>query len=690
MAHRPQITTRRPIFFENLEKFDCYCRIFSRFLACNNRPEQMSVCREFSKDLGPLPRDASLVHLRVLATADLHATLMPFDYFSDSADDRVGLVRIAGLVEAARADTPNCLLFDNGDTFQGGALGDLAAEQAARGNGPHPMILAMNALGYDAATLGNHDFDYGIDLLRGIFADAGFPVVLANAQYPGNGEPFRPRHVMLERDVQDLDGAWHILRIGVTGTVPPQVSRWNRFILNGDLTFGDAVEAAAREATILKAAGADIVVVLAHSGLGHCDTTPTEAGNGADIAAENVARTIAALAEVDVVIAGHTHDVYPPAGECAIVPPSVPIVQPGSIGSHLGCIDLALVKQTDGDGWTMLKADAEALPLDGAARDMSAQALRAFIRARPGLRKTIGARHRATRAETARQIGESAVPLRTFFSAIAPCAATQLMSDAQRAAAREALADHTGLRDLPLVCAVSPMRGGGRAAPDQFTDIPAGPILLRHISDLYCYPNSLSILRLRGRDIPHWLERSASIFHQIDPNDPSPQPMIDHDFAGYNFDRLDGLIYEIDVSVPARTDAHGERLFDTPGRIRDLRHADGRPVDPDEEVLIVTNSYRASGGGNFRICAESETVLAVTTPVRDCIVDFIRACGAPIRPEPTPTFRLSGFGKARPVFETGPGALNHAAELADLGLTCLGHSDEGFLRLDYRPGNARA
>ena len=229
------------------------------------------------------------------------------------------------------------------------------------------------------------------------------------------------------------------------------------------------------------------------------------------------------------------------------------------------------------------------------------KALRAFIRARPGLRQTIGARHRATRAETARQIGVSAVPLHTFFSAIAPCAATQLMADAQRAAgARGARGSRGSEGSAAALRGVAHAQAAAGSGPDQFTDIPAGPILLRHISDLYCYPNSLSILRLRGRDIPTWLERSASIFLRIDPEDPSPQPLIDHDFAGYNFDRLDGLIYEIDVSVPARTDAHGERLFDTPGRIRNLRHADGRPVDPDEDVLIVTNSYRASGGRQFQ------------------------------------------------------------------------------------------
>ena len=132
------------------------------------------------------------------------------------------------------------------------------------------------------------------------------------------------------------------------------------------------------------------------------------------------------------------------------------------------------------------------------------------------------------------------------------------MADAQRAAAREVLADHAALRDLPLLCAVSPMRSGGRSGPDQFTDIPAGPILLRHISDLYCYPNSLSILRTAGTRHPRpgWNAPRRYSFASI-PKTPSPQPLIDHDFAGYNFDRLDGLIYEIDVSVPARTDAHG-------------------------------------------------------------------------------------------------------------------------------------
>jgi 2',3'-cyclic-nucleotide 2'-phosphodiesterase/3'-nucleotidase len=270
--------------------------------------------------------------------------------------------------------------------------------------------------------------------------------------------------------------------------------------------------------------------------------------------------------------------------------------------------------------------------------------------------------HRSARSEARQRIGESAVALQTYFSTVAPCRATQLASDAQLEAARRAIADLGGLDGLPILSAISPMRS---AAPDQYTDIPAGPILLRHVSDLYCYPNALTVLRVRGRDLRDWLERAASIYRRIDPDDPSPQPLIDHGFAGYNFDRIDGLLYDIDVGLPARTDAHGERIFDTPGRIRNLRYADGRPLDPEEVVLVVTNSYRAAGGGAFPACARSETVFEDTTLVRDHIVDFIRARPEPIRPEPTASFRLTGFGVARPVLETGSGAIHHPEAMAE-------------------------
>lgn len=647
----------------------------------------MTLYSKSTPDLGPLSQTTTLIHLRVLATTDLHATLMPFDYYADKRDDRVGLVRVAGVVEQARAETPNCILLDNGDTFQGGPMGELAVQRMAASDAPHPMILAMNALGYDGATLGNHDFDYGVDILRRVLADAEFPVVLANVEAPGNAEPFQNRHVILQRELQDMEGGWHTIRIGLTGSVPPQVAHWNRSVLNGDLQFCDAVEATARQARQLKAEGADIVVALAHSGLGEAATTSQPSTPGDELGKENVARAIAALEDVDVVIAGHTHDVYPQQGDREIAPPDVPIVQPGFWGSHLGCIDLALVKEAQGKSstWQLTRAHAEALPLASQSIDPGASSLRRILRAHPDLRRTVGRIHRATRTATAEKIGASRVALTTYFSTLAPCAATQIIADAQRNAAKTALSQVPEYRDLPLLSAVAPMRTGGLAAPDQYTDIPPGPLLNRHVSDLYCYPNNLTVVRLKGRDLVQWLERSASLFRRIDPDAATTQGLIDHAFAGYNFDRIDGLIYDIDVSQEPRTNACGNRVFDTPGRIRNLRFADGTEVDPDAPVLVATNSYRASGGGQFTACADSEVIFADTTPVRDCVADYIKAQGTPITPQPSPTFRLCGFGQARPVFETGPGAMRHAGMLHKLGLTPRGISKDGFLRLDYAP-----
>jgi 2',3'-cyclic-nucleotide 2'-phosphodiesterase/3'-nucleotidase len=644
-------------------------------------------CRDITRDLGPLSQDTSVLHLRILATSDLHAKLMPFDYFADRPDARIGLLQIAGLVSALREGVPNCLLFDNGDTFQGSALDDLETRSTARSAAPHAMIEVMTAMGYDAATLGNHDFDYGIEMLEDVLADAGFPFVLANAQHPGNGEPFRPRHVMLERKVEDVDGTSHTLRIGVTGTVPPQVARWNSAVLKDALVFGDPVAAVDAEARALRAAGADIVVALAHSGLGDIALpTPDQADTPRDTFPENAALAIAALPDVDIVIAGHTHDVYPPSRDCDIEPPGTPIVQPGFWGSHLGCIDIALTKPRGAEAgpWSILKSRVEAFPSNAAHKTEAVAALNGFLRDKPALRRSIATKHRAARAMSQRRIGRTEVPLHTYFSGIAPCAATQLISDAQRAAARALLPDTDDVNRLPLLSAVAPMRSGGLAGPDQFTDVPAGELLLRHVSDLYFYPNMLAVLRLTGRDLTHWLERAASIFNRIDAGSASDQVLLDREFAGYNFDRLDGLTYEIDVSLPARTDARGERCFETSGRIAEIRFADGRPVDPDEHVLVVTNSYRAAGGGNFPVCAEADRVAIRSVPVRDCIIDFVRSGKSPIHPVPTPCFTLRGLGAATAIFETGPGALRHLGEVADLGLAPRGTTDDGFLRFEMQ------
>ncbi len=615
---------------------------------------------------------SSSIRLRILATSDLHANLLPFDYFTDSRAPDVGLARLAGAIAQARAEVPNLVLVDNGDTLQGTPLADAAVAEIVPSGRMHPMIAAMNALRFDAATMGNHDFDFGLPHLEAVLAGAAFPVVCANADHT-DGSSFFPRSCLLDREVVDGSGRSHAIKIGITGCLPPQVAAWNRPFVQGRMVFADML-CRVTEATVdLRSRGADVVIVLAHSGMGNLKAAP---------GSENMALTIAEIEGVDAVIAGHTHRVIPATPPQPVV--GTPIVQPGAYGSHLGCIDLTLTPAapTAPDGaYTIARAEcgtmAALLPGPENRRYM-----RRMIRDYPDLHTGLSRDHRSTRSFVSRPLGETAVQLETYFSALAPCAATQLVADAQFAVAAPVIEQNPDLADLPLLSAVAPFKAGGHAGASSYTDIPVGPLKLRHAADLYIYPNMLCVLRITGRGIRDWLERAASLFNWIAPDATGPQPLIDHDFAPYNFDRLVGLRYQIDVSHPPRTNAEGDEIYATPGRIVDLRFADGRPVRPGDEALVVTNSYRAAGGGHMRAAAEAQEIRTPSISVRDAVARYVSDAREPVAPVVDPTWSFKPLGGVPLVFDTGPGALRCEARLAELGLTAAsaypGPSGRGF------------
>ena len=603
------------------------------------------------------------VHLRVLATTDLHAHLLPYDYFTDKRDSSVGLAQLGEMIAAARAASQNVLLLDNGDTLQGAPLADAAVAEIVPAGRLHPMIAAMNALGFDAATLGNHDFDFGLDHLRASLRGAQFPVVCANANTSDGHSLLTPR-CLLTRGLADSTGNIQTLRIGVTGAVPPQVAQWNKPHLHGRVTFSDIVSAIQTEVAALRAEGADIVLVLAHSGYGSLDMGP---------GAENVALQVAHLSGVDGVIAGHTHKVRADPAQ----PGSAPIVQPGAFGSHLGCLDLVIAREDEAAPWTLRQTDATNYATTQ-RRTLGAIPVRRMLSDYPKLRLDVAREHNATRAYVARPLGHSDVALETYFSTIAPCAATQLIAEAQWDAAAPLIAEEPTLKNLPVLSAVAPFKAGGRSGPRSYTDVPAGPLRLRHAADLYLYPNMLSVLRITGQGVLDWLERSASIFHQITPGAVHPQPLIDHNFAPYNFDRLAGLRYDIDVSHPARTNAEGDQVYDTPGRIQNLTLADGTPLRPEDEVAVITNSYRSAGGGHMTAAGLADEMIVAQFSVRDAVARFISDSERPVHPVPEPTFRLTPLGGTQVVFETGPGALLHPDRLTALGLTPLDAPEGGF------------
>jgi 2',3'-cyclic-nucleotide 2'-phosphodiesterase / 3'-nucleotidase len=619
--------------------------------------------------------------LRLLATTDIHAHVLPYDYTWDQPLASVGLARTASLIRAARKEVHNSILLDNGDFLQGNPLGELAAtHRHTREFTLHPVIAAMNLLGYDAGTLGNHEFSFGLPFLQSSIAKASFPIVSANLLTQKGNSPDVDQHLvpptaLLRRTLMSDQGGRAEIGIGIIGFLPPQVEIWESKHLNGRVTTRDIFEAADVWVPRLRAKGADIVVALCHSGFGDRHTHDQM---------ENAAVPLASIDGIDAVIAGHTHLPFP--GPEAGIWPDVdnrkgtvsgkPVVMAGFWGSHLGIIDLDL--DFGPDGWAVKGSASTIRPI---SRRDSTGKLRALVRSDPAVSRSVRAAHRATLDFIRNPIGRSAAPMHTYFARIADCAALKLVQAAQRDWAADALAG-TDYDGLPILSAASPFKSGGRGGPEHFTDIPAGEIALRHISDLYVFPNSIRALFIDGALLRNWLERSAAQFLQLTPGRVD-QPLLDPSAPSYNFDSIDGVSYEIDVEAPPRFSPHGDLLDPKATRILNLCLA-GKPVEDADKFVIVTNNFRASGGGGFAGIGESLVINAPSTLNSGVIRDHVARLGLVMPPAHrnwrivAPTPGTGGW------FDTGPKARQYLSETRDLTLRAIRATCEGFLRCELR------
>ncbi|GAA6201984.1 5'-nucleotidase C-terminal domain-containing protein [Aquicoccus sp. SU-CL01552] len=597
--------------------------------------------------------------LRILATSDLHMHLTGFDYGADRPDPARGLTRIASLIATARdeaaRDSALVLLFDNGDGMQGTPMDEPAA---APGAGPHPLMRAFDHLRYDAIGLGNHDFDFGLEALERALAAAPCPALCANLRPKGTALPagLRPRAIL---DRRTPDGA--PLRIGVFSVLPPQTGIWNRALLAGRVGFDDIVQSAAREADALRQAGCDLVIALAHTG-------PEPDNAAAKPMAENALRTLAALPGVDVALGGHSHEAQ------TWDDPDRPAVMPGYAGSHLGVIDLALARTAG--GWTVARATAALRPV---TRRDSGGHLQPLAAEDPALARLIAPAHEATRTALRTPIGQSAHPLHSYFSFFAPDRALALVAAAQAAALRPHLVG-TEAEGLPLLSAAAPGKTGGRGGPTHYTDVPAGPLRLRHLCDLSPFPNTLAGVVLTGAQIRDWLEQAAGQFHQIAPGS-TDAPLTDPLLPGHGFDVLHGLSYAVDVTAAPLYTPDGTPRPDGAGRIRDLAW-NGRPLAPDQRFAVALNGYRAAGGGAFAALRGVRPIPLPSLRIGDALRDYI-AGELPRDPLETapPPWRLAPVPKTTAILQTGLGARTHLGELAGRGIIDLGRDPDGFLRL---------
>lgn len=615
---------------------------------------------------------AAELKLRLLATSDLHMNLLAWDYYQDRPAEDYGLARTATLIRAARAEARNTLLFDNGDLIQGSPLGDQVARVKPLAAGQvHPAMKVLNALGMDAANIGNHEFNFGLPFLRQVIGGAAFPYVSANVYQPDGRSPvFRP-WVILERRFTDESGAVRTLKIGVTGFVPPQILLWDRNHLAGRVVAGDMVEAARRVVPEMRAAGADLVLALPHSGFERGETP---------FGAENAVARLAEVPGIDALMFGHSHGEFP--GRFFAQHPKVdlargtingvPAVMPGFWGSHLGVIDLVLDERAG--RWSVRDARAELRPVfDRATR-------RPLVEPDPAIAALVADEHAATLATMRAPLAEALAPIHSYFAQVGDDPSVQLVADAQRAYAARALAG-TPLAKLPLLSAASPFKTGGRIGWTQYTDIPAGPLALRHVADLYVYPNTLKVVKLTGAQVREWLEMSAGQFNRIDPAGPPVQDLINTGFPSFNFDTLDGLSYRIDVTQPARYERSGRLVAPQARRIVDLRF-EGRPLDDAAEFLVVTNNYRASGGGNFPGLDGSQVVLDAPDENREAVVQYLRE-NRRIAPRADGNWRIQPVPGVTLRFASGAGAIAHLRDRP--GVVLVREVGDGSALFELRP-----
>ncbi|PAQ13693.1 2',3'-cyclic-nucleotide 2'-phosphodiesterase [Bacillaceae bacterium SAOS 7] len=593
-----------------------------------------------------------IVKLRLLETTDIHVNLMNYDYYQDKAVDKYGLARTASLVKAARAESENSMLFDNGDLIQGNPLGDYVAKVKGLEDGEtHPVYKAMNLMQYDVGNIGNHEFNYGLDFLEKTLKGSDFPYVNANVYIddkdndPTNDKNYFDPYLIIDKKVKDQDGEEHTIKVGVIGFAPPQIMNWDKAHLEGKVIAKDMVESAEKFVPEMKAKGADVIVAIPHSGLGTIEEGKMK---------ENATYDLTKVDGIDAVLFGHSHGVFPSAQYKDMTGADiekgtvngVAAVMPGFWGSHLGVVDLEL--KNENGKWEVVDGRSE-------TRSITTTDGKPTVESDAAIVDAVKHEHEGTLEWVRSAVGKTTAPINSYFALVQDDPSVQIVANAQKWYLENKIKG-TEYENVPVLSAAAPFKAGARMGPDYYTDIPAGDIAIKNVSDLYLYPNTLSAVLVDGAGVKEWLEMSAGQFNQIDPKaGTTEQALVNPAFPTYNFDVIEGVTYDVDVTQPAKYSTDGKVINPNANRIKNLKF-NGKNIDPKQKFLVATNNYRAGGGGNFPgINAEA---LAIETPdeSRGIVIDYIMEMKE-INPSADKNWGFASINDSVNVtFETSPNA----------------------------------